>query len=499
MKIFLCAALVILFSFFSCDNKKQAGERLAKQACGSCHAFPDPSLLSRHYWDKKVLPEMAFRMGLTTAPLNSIMFEDQVAVITAISPRPMVSDEQWQAIKDYYLSNAPDTLLIPDRIVKDSLENFDVEAVQFDVGVHQGVTVIYHDADQNRILVGTRPGKLYEFDKDFIPKDSIQLASSPAKIIEDEKGNDLILEMGIMDPNEQARGRITSLSGKGNKKSYTSILDSLQRPVDFVKVDLNKDGLDDYVVCNFGNYTGSLMAYQALPNGRYRPYMLQRVPGARRVIIKDFDKNGLPDILALLTQGDERIVMFYNQGNFQFRLASLLRFDAINGSSYLDTADFNNDGKFDLLYTNGDNADYSATLKPYHGVRIFLNNGSNGFKESYFYPMHGTGQTRVADFDQDGDLDIAAISFFPNFNHHPEQGFVYLENNGKDFVPKITRLANTGRWLAIETGDIDEDGDVDIMLGSLTFPNQVPTDLFSEWRKKKVSVLVLKNKKNNAE
>lgn len=495
MKISLCVPLAVLLFLLSCDSKKQAGERIAKQACGSCHAFPDPALLSKHYWDKKVLPEMAFRMGLTTAPLSTITFEDQIAVISSIASSPMVSDEQWQAIRDYYLTNAPDTLMIADRKINDDLDNFDAEPVRFDVGVHQGVTVIYHDPARKRILVGTRPGKLYEFDQDFVAKDSIQLTSSPSKILHDEKGNDLVLEMGIMDPNEQARGRIASLSRNGNKRLYKGVLDSLQRPVDFIKVDLNKDGLDDYVVCNFGNYTGSLMAYQALANGKYRPYPLQRVPGARRVIVEDFDKNGFPDILALLTQGDERIVMFYNQGSFQFRLASLLRFDAINGSSYLDTADFNNDGKFDLLYTNGDNADYSATLKPYHGVRVFLNNGSNGFKESYFYPMHGAGQARAVDFDQDGDLDIAAISFFPDFDRHPEQGFIYLENTGQGFAPKVTPLANTGRWLDMETGDIDNDGDVDIMLGSLTFPNQVPTDLFNEWRQKRISILVLRNKK----
>ncbi|MCB0564242.1 MAG: VCBS repeat-containing protein [Phaeodactylibacter sp.] len=51
--------------------------------------------------------------------------------------------------------------------------------------------------------------------------------------------------------------------------------------------------------------------------------------------------------------------------------------------------DLNQDGREDILYVNGDNADYSIVDKPYHGVRLFLNNGNNEFSEKYFHPMPG--------------------------------------------------------------------------------------------------------------
>jgi tetratricopeptide (TPR) repeat protein len=48
--------------------------------------------------------------------------------------------------------------------------------------------------------------------------------------------------------------------------------------------------------------------------------------------------------------------------------------------------DFNNDGYKDILYTCGDNADYSSNvLKSYHGVYIFLNDGHNNFSQKYFF------------------------------------------------------------------------------------------------------------------
>ena len=180
--------------------------------------------------------------------------------------------------------------------------------------------------------------------------------------------------------NEQARGSVAVLQ---QDRTFANEIDSLQRPVDFERVDFNNDKADDYVICSLKS-RGSLAVYQGLANGKFQRHVLSNLPGARRIIIKDFDGNGLLDIMTLMSQGDERILLFYNRGNFEFRLTTLLRFTAVQGSSYIEIADFNNDGKFDILYTNGDNADYSAILKPYHGVHIFLNNGTNEFKESWF-------------------------------------------------------------------------------------------------------------------
>ncbi len=101
--------------------------------------------------------------------------------------------------------------------------------------------------------------------------------------------------------------------------------------------------------------------------------ILRSLPGAIRAYINDYNHDGLQDIMVLFAQGDESIILFTNLGNGGFQQEQLLRFPPSYGSSYFELADFNNDGYPDIVYTCGDNADYSPVLKPYHGVYIFMN------------------------------------------------------------------------------------------------------------------------------
>ena len=102
-------------------------------------------------------------------------------------------------------------------------------------------------------------------------------------------------------------------------------------------------------------------------------------------------------------------------------------------------------------------------------MRIYLNDGSWNFKESWFFPLNGAFKAVAADFDGGGDLDIAAISYFPDYDKSPEESFVFLENIGTkshlEFKPHTFPDSARGRWLTMDVGDVDGDGDLDIVLG----------------------------------
>ena len=69
----------------------------------------------------------------------------------------------------------------------------------------------------------------------------------------------------------------------------------------------------------------------------------------------------------------------------------------------------------------------------------------------------------------------------------------YLENTGGKFTPSYTPAAASGRWITMETADIDGDDDTDLLLGALNFPGGVPAGVHRAWSERKASLLILKN------
>jgi hypothetical protein len=486
------ATLLFMILLMGCSQESK-DERMARRYCSSCHLFPEPSLLDKETWERGVLPEMALRMGLDISRLPGTTPAELDEILRSLPGAPLMSEAEWQSIQAYYRENAPDTLSAsPDRVKPEILRQFSVATVRLPIEGHAMLTFIKADSVTKKILAGSRAGKLFQLSRSLAVEDSFQLPGAPSDVLRMGEGL-LVTCMGIMDPNDRYAGSLMQVPTNSLTASHEQVIDSLKRPVNTVQADLNNDGQDDLIVSAFGNFTGALLAFEK--NGdRYERHVIHQFPGNRKTIVHDFNADGLQDLLVLITQGDERVALFTNRGNFTFSYEVLLKFPPVYGSSYFELVDFNADGHPDILYTNGDNADYSAILKPYHGVRIFLNDGRNEFEESWFYPMDGASMARASDFDSDGDVDVAAISFFPDFKHSPENGFLYFENRGGVLTPFQTPLAASGRWITMESTDIDDDGDTDLLLGALAFPAAVPESLLKTWRENRISLLLLRNK-----
>jgi hypothetical protein len=162
----------------------------------------------------------------------------------------------------------------------------------------------------------------------------------------------------------------------------------------------------------------------------------------------------------------------------------------------MELVDFNDDGFDDILYVCGDNADKTPLLKDYHGIYIFLNDGNLNFGQSYFYHLNGAYKAMPRDYDLDGDLDIAAISFFPDYVGSPEESFVYLENKGNlNFEDYSFPESINGRWIVMDAEDMDADGDIDLALGSFVYflPLGDTTGLGQKWLSQGPSIVVLEN------
>jgi len=493
-----CAALQLLYCLLSCIfcmalpscknyhrnsthknvslSSIKKGEELAREYCQSCHQLPEPSLLDSKSWEKGVLPEMGPRLGIFNYGFVIYPKVHDKNIGKDFYPRqPQLNLNEWQNIIDYYVATSPDSLPPQNRKEKidDHLKLFQAQIPS--LGMTNAATTYVkinpEDTTHPIVVCDALKGNIYFINRNFKIKDSI--AGTGAIVdINYNKNYLLACNIGILNPNNGRFGKVELINKEKEGhflKDTTAFIDSLQRPVQVTPVDLNNDGKTDYLVCEFGYLTGALSWWENLGKNHFIKHVILNTPGAIKVYVQDYNHDGLPDIWALFAQGDENISLFTNKGNGNFDQQKVLRFPPSYGSSYFELDDFNKDGYPDIVYTCGDNADYSPVLKPYHGVYIFMNDGTNHFSKKYFFPINGCYKAIAKDFDGDGDLDIAAISFFADYERQPEEGFVYLKNMADfNFQPYSLPEAGEGRWLTMDAGDIDGDGKIDLILGNFS-------------------------------
>jgi len=462
----LAFALIALISF-SCNSKK-TGEELAKENCSSCHKFPDPSLLDKKTWKDGVLPEMSLRLGLGDRfELLTRISEEQYQSALQMNIYPSIakiSQEEYDLIADYYLKNAPDKPLPQKKrspISTDPL-HFKMGSFISKTDGLGGVTSIQIHPTKKETWVGTRSNKLWVLDEEMKLK-STTLTKSPISLTQFKGDKNYLLAIGKMHPNDEKLGNL--LISKQGKIS--SIVDSLKRPVDIQISDFNGDQVDDYVICEFGYEQGQLVLVDGKTGKRS---ILKMQAGSRNVVIKDYTKDGKPDLLVLYGQSREGVSLFINTRMGVFVEKPLLQFDSVFGSSFMEVADLNKDGFDDIIVSNGDNADYSRSKKAFHGVHLYLNDGRNNYKEKFFYPAYGASKTVARDFDQDGDLDLAMIAFFAENDKGKVESFLYFQNQGNlNFKVSNLNIPDGGKYIVMDAEDMDKDGDIDIVLGNYLY------------------------------
>lgn len=472
------------------------GQALAAVWCGGCHQLPDPSLLSKDVWQHKVLPYMGLRLGFHSPEADSLVAEDVRSDTTLYPTHKLIADRDWEDIVQYYITQAPDSMLPQPKheLPQENAALFEPHFVQV-ANKKPAVCFVKIDTLQqpHQIVVADAFNNIFRLNNKYEVLDFLKMQAPVVDMNQAGTGK-MYTIIGAIDPATKKYGSTGTFStGADGRPAFTVLFDSLLRPVQTLAADLDNDGRTDYIICEFGADKGALSWMENKGTNHYQKHILIGLPGAIKTVVTDADKDGLPDMYVLMAQGDESIWLLTNKGNGTFRKERVLRFPPVYGSVNFELADFNKDGYPDILYTCGDNADVSPVLKPYHGIYIFMNDRTNHFLQSYFYPMYGCYNAKSADFDGDGELDIAAISFFADYTHSPQDGFVYLKNTGNNrfspcFIPETTK----GRWLCMDVNDIDGDEKPDIVLGNMAAP---VTGVANENRWAQAApLLVLKNR-----
>jgi len=201
--------------------------------------------------------------------------------------------------------------------------------------------------------------------------------------------------------------------------------------------------------------------------------------GAIHVPVADLNGDGRPDFVALISQEHEVVEAFLNDGRGGFSKHRVFEAgEPAFGSTGIQLVDFDQDGDLDVIYTNGDAFD-SFYLRPFHSVRWLENNGAFPFVDHFIISFPGVHRALAGDVDGDGDLDLVACALIPTqlAGSLPQPDFdavLWLEQTKPGQFERHGLVKGYGQNACLELADFDGDGDLDIAAGLFRQKDNLP-------------------------
>jgi len=130
--------------------------------------------------------------------------------------------------------------------------------------------------------------------------------------------------------------------------------------------------------------------------------------------------------------------------------------------------DIDNDGDIDAVVANFHNTNLNSPV--YQSNLIWLNNGNGNFTVSNADIGIGSNQVKLVDVDKDDDLDIILSS------QGTDKGTILYLNNGTGGFSKTNNAIKS--CSSFDTGDIDNDGDIDLILTNAVRNSSSPVELW---------------------
>ena len=212
------------------------------------------------------------------------------------------------------------------------------------------------------------------------------------------------------------------------------------------------------------------------------------------VVVRDFNDDGWPDLYVAVDRGLNRLWM--NQQNGAFLDEALIRGCAVNvdgkaeASMGIAAADIDGDGDEDLFVTHLERE--TNTLYRNDGQGGFVDDTTASGLGAVSWKMTGFG-TQWLDYDRDGDLDLVVVNGAvtsiqdllqkedPYPFHQPNQLFEQVAGGG---FREITAAESEGLIRSevsrgALTGDLDNDGDADLVITNNNGPARVLINSFS--------------------
>ncbi len=447
--------------------------------CGDCHPVPSPMSFPRANWPAEV--DRGFKF-----------YEE--------SHRTDLEEPTYADVLRYFQSQAPEELDIPRaeefEVVATSLKFAPSAMLAADAPTSLTAHILWEIDSQSLLFTDMTTGKM----RRWIPSehsDFLNAAASDTVMLDDttvtaegknlcriavvdwnkDGTNDYILgEIGSTIISDLKLGNISLAIGNADGSLTRYVLaENLARSISGVPFDYDADGDLDILVAEFGwNKSGgfSILRNNSLPDApldqlKFDYEVLDPRHGVLAIELADMNADGKVDIVTAYGQEYETIEILYNQGDGKYNHEQIVRMpDPSFNSSSIRIVDIDQDGKLDIVHTCGDIFD-SFIPKPFHGVRIIRQLEDGKFERIELGMLIGAMHSAVADFDGDGDLDIAAVGLFPGVDtsKYSFDSVVWWEQTEPMKFRRHSIEKNHCLHATCEAADVDGDGRVDLVVG----------------------------------
>jgi hypothetical protein len=403
----------------------QGDEQQARAVCGTCHAFPTPDILPRDAWRDELIRMMFIRenrlppIGRPEVVNRTVQLPPDMAQVlpfyTSRAPEHLPAPEPWPDPGGSPVRFTRHALTMPEMPNTPAVSNLALVTL----GTDKRLQLLGTDMRQGLVFAG-QPGRA---DGAVTILASIPHPSHVTLTDVDKDGLQdlLVADLGQFFPGDHHDGAVIWLRGLGKGKFGAFWLDGWPRVADAEAADFNGDGRIDLAVAAFGwRKTGQVAILENKTTSPSQPaftnHTIDPRTGAIHIIPVDLNHDGKMDFVTLLAQEHETVVAYINKGTGDFTFDQRVVYAAPHpnwGSSGIQLVDFDKDGDLDVLLTHGDTFD-DGIVKPYHGIQWLENTGSYPFVEHTIAAMPGVQRALAVDMDGDGDLDIVACALLAN-------------------------------------------------------------------------------------